>query len=107
MSADNYKTIWVVGTTDGIGEFLSKLANRLKEMEGFDCVARVSPTRLNVSWKYYILVELSNTELHFKIPAELAGNVAIADWNDSLQHFSEVVIEPLKEQTGGVAASLS
>lgn len=103
MTNDKYAQIWVAGTTDGIEEFLSGMVSRLEEMRGASCVKRVSQTQMNISWKLSIFVEFSDSKVNFKIPVELDGKIDISEWNNILRQFNEVIIEPLKAQTGGVA----
>jgi hypothetical protein len=89
-----------------LGNFDLTVIDRVRRTHGLDKVEVYSEERIKITWNNtWLIVDCKLGEFSIHAPIDLDDTNSFS-WNQSLENFHTEVIEPIKDQIGGVATGI-
>jgi len=106
MKKEQCKELWATGAANSVRTLLSRVIDRVRRIKGPNAVAAYSEQRIRIIWnETWLTIDCSSGEFNIHAPTGLLAEEA-THWNESLESFHSTIIEPLKDQIGGVATGI-
>lgn len=106
MSKVYRKEIWAQATPDSLRLLLSRIIDRVRGIAGPKAVDVYSDDHIKISWSNnWLNIECDSNGFWIHAPNQLSHE-DISSWNEALESFHSNILEPIKDQLGGVATGI-
>ncbi len=106
MTNQNFKELWGAGSEDSIRLLVSRIMDRVRKTYGPEAVEACSEDLIKISFNdSWINIECNAGEFWIHAPVDI-DELQPAKWNKTLEDFHTKIIEPIKDQIGGVATGI-
>ncbi|MBX9878277.1 MAG: hypothetical protein K2Y22_07440 [Candidatus Obscuribacterales bacterium] len=106
MNKADFKEIWGQGQQDSVRTLLSRAVDRVRSIAGHTAIDVYSEERVKIIWdSVWLNIDCDPQGFWIHAPKDLVG-ADIDSWNKALESFHKEIIEPIKDQIGGVSTGI-
>ena len=106
MSSTRYTELWGAGREDSVRILLSRIIDRARRNYGSDAVTLYSENRMTIALNnVWLNFDCKPDQFRISPPLEHT-DIDANQWNQALAKFHQDIVEPIKDNIGGVATGI-